>query len=320
MERWITLSHSARPLDFSRSSRAFLLERFNQGARLENLPPFLSLGRAGAPQWANNITVWIWCDTREELRLLAFIRRGYTVNHGYVDVERERLVICGHDRLEICDPRGSIRSKVSHPWFAGGHTVHANHLGSYIVACSASDAVLTVDAASLVLKDAWRIPPSLYEENYSLTTSADVRAHYIPTDLQISHLNCATPTPRYVLLTCFIQGSIVKVLPDSTTSELTTGYVGCHGARLAADGRIYFADSPQGRLVWLDAVGARLATLSLRTEWLHDAVELSENLYACAIGDRNELCVVNVWDGTTVCSRPLEMYGATPCLLGTGVL
>ena len=318
MKRWITLSHSARPLDFSRSDRISLVERFARTDRLSCLPSFRSLDDTTAPHWANNLTLWTWNGRRDDLQLTAFVQRSYTINHAYLDINQDRLVVCAHDALEICGRQGAIRERASHPWFAGGHTVEANADGDYVVACSASDSVLTVDYESLDITNTWRVPCTLYPTNYDLTLRDDVRAHYIPTDMQISHLNSASPTTTHVVLTCFIQGSIVKLFPDGTILELVKGHTGCHGGRTSGDGRTYFSDSPQGQIVWLDAVGHTLMTVDLQTAWLHGAIELSESRYACAVGDANELRVIDPTSGTTVHAVDLSSYGATPCLLGAG--
>jgi len=317
MPTWITLSHSARKLDLSRSSASQLKDRFSNPNRLDNLPPFETLDNAGAPSWENNITVWAWNSKTRTLQLGNFIRWNYTVNHAFCDYSRARLIICAHDKLEICSLAGTMLSQVSHPWFAGGHTVHTDSANNYVVACSSSDSVLTICSEKLRIVKMWRIPSKLYQTNYNLDSGSDVRLHYICNDQQISHLNSAFPTPHFLLVTCFIQGSIVKVYADGLTEELVSGFVGCHGARLTRNGDIYFSDTPSGKIIWLDASGMHLSECDLNTTWLHDAIELPHDLYACAVGDSNELRIIERSSGVTVGSYSMAEFGATPCLLNS---
>lgn len=317
MHYWLTLSHSVRLLDLSRSSPDELFRRFNSRDRLEGLPPLASLDSSLAPSWANNISVWYW-NPSTGLKLVRLIERNYTVNHAAVLGNGRGLAVCAHDRLEFCDTEGEVHSEFTHPWFGGGHTVY-EHRGDYIVSCSASDSVLRIGGAELVVRDIWRIPPELYGSNYALTLRDDVRRNYIPTDLQISHVNCAYPTARSTLVTCFIQGSVVDVRQSGSFDVLASGFVGCHGARRARDGHVYFCDTPRGRIVHIDPTTGRFAFTELSSTWLHDAVELTIGVYACAVGDRNSLEVIDRRDGTVLEAYALADLGATPCLLWSGM-
>jgi len=314
---WLTLSHSARPLDFSRSSRDALIARFGSPERLLFLPSFEELTEVDAPHWSNNITVWSW-NAKSGLELVLFLERPYTVNHALVNGCFESLVVCAHDHLEFCSLTGDVDHEVTHNWFAGGHTVYRDDSGNLVVSCAASDSVLTFDGASQHVVDAWRLPPNLYGVNYSLSIDADVRRHYIGNDAQISHINSAYPWRGMIFLTCFIQGSILCVRGDGTVRELLSGFVGCHGAKISGKGGLYFADSPRGEIVWTQGDGSIAAKISCNSSWLHDVVWLCDDYYACAIGDRNELAIIETGTNTALEVLDLSRFGETPCLLSSG--
>lgn len=312
---WFLLSHSARKLDFRRSSEASLLERFGDKDRLNNLPRFDKLDGAHAPSWPNNISIWK-LDSREETVIFhSLIERNYTVNSALIDVKRKRLVICAHDALEICDLNGNIEKKYSHPWFAGGHTVVQNRRGNYLVSCSSSDATLEFCAKNGSLIEASRIPCKIYGENYQLSSTSDVRKHYIPNDLQVSHLNSAYDCGRTTILSCFIQGAILEIGSNGEPCVIAENFIGCHGARRSYDGKIYFSHSPSGKLIWINRLG-NIFEFDLSTTWLHDSLEIKPGLFVCAIGDRNKIALVDTKKKLTLKEIDLSSYGSTPCLFG----
>jgi hypothetical protein len=85
--------------------------------------------------------------------------------------------------------------------------------------------------------------------NYELTPAMPVNRHYIHNDIQLGHLNSAYPDGKNgCYLSTLAQGDIGHVSEDGQYEVLARGYVGCHGIRVAQNGRdLYFSDSCSGR-------------------------------------------------------------------------
>ncbi|MGH7485852.1 MAG: hypothetical protein ACREMY_09665, partial [bacterium] len=79
--------------------------------------------------------------------------------------------------------------------------------------------------------------------------------------------------------------------------ELCRGFVGCHGARMSAEGEIYFADSTAGTLVFLTPAGRIARRFATGSRWLHDVQQIAGSVYAFALADRNELRVYDIASG-----------------------
>lgn len=312
----ICLSHSSRPFEALRASPGSLAQRFSRDDRLDKLPEWRCLGPGGVPSWRNNISVWDFTSgLLEPPRLVSFVERDFTANHAVVD--DGELLVCGSTFLELCDLSGERRRCTSHNWFAGGHTV-ATSDGEIIVSCSASDAVLWFDRQTLELTRHWRVPPDVFGKNYDISPADDVREHYIATDYQLAHLNCAYPLGRgRVLITAFIQGSLGIVARNGGYRKIASGYVGAHGGRMSGKRRntYYFADTPGGALVEVSEGGVKLRRCAVRSEWVHDVLWLDGSYFLFAVSDRNALELWDVDQCMNIWSVDVSPYGETALLL-----
>lgn len=283
------LTHSARPMDFPRAELNYLTKRYASPDRLKNLPPLATLPPESGPNYTGNISLWCWdseCDLRP--RLVEFIRKDYKAQHAVV--VGDELVVCGTTRLEVFPLVGSkerpLRT-ISHPWFAGGHTVFVDGEGNYVVSCSAPDAVLVFNRTGDLLR-VLRVPADLYGTNYELQPANDLREHYISNDLQLAHLNCSYPTNRGVLCTLLIPGAIGLFAPDGSYREIKRGYVGCHAAKWnPRTDTLYFADSCNGNIVELNWDGRIIRRHHLNSVWLQDVTAFDSFSYLVGASDRN---------------------------------
>jgi len=326
----LTLSHSSRRTNLARCSADFLTRRFGAPDRLRDLPPFESLPPP-EPLYSGAVSLWrVEVDGAGgvALRPLGAVRDREKIQHavplGGTDllvayeqrVERWRLPApispISARRAELpridraaCAPR-SIVGRWEHPWLAGLHTVAPLPGDRALLACSASDALLVLDLASGAVERAFRMPAALYGRNYELTPAMDLRRHSIGDEQQSTHVNAAHPFDggRRAVVSTLIQGAIgVFDLATGAYEELARGFVGCHGARVSAAGEVYFADSPAGHLVFLDAAGRVARRFDAGSRWLHDVQQLAGPLYAFALADANELAVWDVDRGVRLWRR-----------------
>ena len=132
--------------------------------------------------------------------------------------------------------------------------------------------MLILDLASGEVERTLRFPAALYGQGYELTPEADLRRHAIPDEAQTTHVNAAHRAggSRLVVST-FIPGAIGRFdLATGGYEELCRGFVGCHGARVSAEGEVYFADSTAGALVFLTPEGTVARRFATGSRWLHD--------------------------------------------------
>ena len=317
---WLTLTHSARELDFDRSSRASLQERFSDHRRLENLEPFAGLNNSSLPSWSNNVSLWE-VDLQGSATLHNWMEFDFTVNHAYLRDGEDSLMLCRTDRIEIRTLEGELVAQGSDPWMAGGHTIFPDG-DHWIVSCSASDAALKFDS-DLVAVDARRLPSAL-GQNYDLQRDDDVRLHYIANDAQVGHVNCVSVRDDVLLWTCFIGGEIVKTrkFGDLSWFEIVaSGFTGCHGARHTHDGSlIYFADTTSGSVIWLNEAGRIVERYETGSIWLHDVQQIAGTLYALSLSDTNELLILDSSDHVVRSRIDLGRFGETALLLAAGIL
>ena len=190
----------------------------------------------------------------------------------------------------------SVQERFTHPHLAGLHTVQQLDDGRTLASCSASDAVLVCDLNEGSAQ-CFRMPANLYGQNYSLTPEKDLRRHYIPDEYQTTHINAASAdqTGRRVVVSTLIQGAIgIFDVQSGEYAEVSRGHVGCHGARFDCSGRIYFADSTRGGLVFLNERGAEDRRVEVGSFWLHDVCQLYGAVYAFSLADLNELRICDI--------------------------
>lgn len=241
---YLCLTHSSRPVDFAQCALNYLTKRYALPDRLKNPPPLESLSDEYVPTYLGNVTVWKYnSGFYEKPQLVTFLEKDYKAQHAVIF--DGKLIICGAAFLEIYSTNDNyIPMRMSHPWFSGGHTVFPNDSGELIVSCSASDALLIFEITTGVVKQILRMPEELYGRNYNLLSDDDLRKHYIPNDLQLTHINCGYPTEKGFLVSSLIHGTIGLFDFDGKYREICTGFVGCHGVRTRPelDG-FYFSDS-----------------------------------------------------------------------------
>jgi hypothetical protein len=323
----LTLTHSSRRTNLARCSVQFLEKRFGDPRRLGAAPAFASLPPAAA-LYSGGIS-FFRVERRAgawQVRWLGARRSRERIQHAAFADARHLLVGFEHhletwrlaqpaDAAERLRPRDfQLAARTDHPHLAGLHTVAPLPGGGAVLACSAPDAILVVDAGGAVSRSL-PLPASHFPRAWPLTTGMDLRRHYVPDLFQAAHLNAAAPdrSGRWTAVSTLIQGAIgVYDLARERYEEVTRGFVGCHGARFDDAGRIYFADSTAGALVTLDANGRIARRFALGSRWLHDVQQLAGSVYAFADAERNELTVYDVERGTLLYRRafatwPLEI-------------
>ncbi len=309
----LLLTHSSRTTNLERCSREFLRRRFAGEPRLGARPPFESLPPARALYCGSLSFVRVAAGGgAASCRLLGCVKRKRKIQHAamldgasvlvgfehHLELWRLAAPIEELERVRAGDI--SIERCYEHPHLAGLHTVAPVAPGEVALACAAPDAVLLLDLASGRVRRTLRMPEALYGAGYPLEPAMDLRAHYIDDERQTTHLNAAHPVDggRALAVSTLIQGAVgLFDLSSGGYEELTRGFVGCHGARADAAGRIYFVDSPRGELVRLDRRGQAVWRFPVGSSWLHDAVELGESLFAFALADANALEIWNVETG-----------------------
>jgi hypothetical protein len=292
----LCVTHTERPVDRQRCSLNFLEKRYASPQRLPPRLPFDEL----LPAWRHSThtgdaTVWDFPgDDFTRPRLLAHLHPTEP-GHKLQDVlwHQGRLWVLGVDRLDVYDADLAHTARITDPWLSGGHTVTADGHGRLLVSCSASDAVLVIDERSHEVVHALRLPEELYGVNYPLARGDSVTDHYIPNDLQLTHLNCASPWRGGIVVSTLIQGAIGWFDPAQQYHELLRGFVGCHGVRAeAGTDQLYFCDSCLGALVFWTSQRGIHSRLAADSAWLHDAQQLEGELFALSVADRNQVELV----------------------------
>jgi hypothetical protein len=306
-------THATRPMDFARASLHYLTRRYAAADRLTHVPPLASLSRETAAPATGKVTLWSWNSEQDSApRLVEVLQRPHTTQHAIVDAGE--LVVCGTSCLEIfplVGDKAAPRQVITHPWFAGGHTVFVDADGNYVVSCSAPDALLVFDRAGGLVRT-HRVPDDLYGRNYLLGSDDDLREHYVSNDLQLTHINCGFPTPRGLLCSMLIPGAIGLFTPEGSFREITRGFTGCHAAKWNPhDDSLYFADSCNGNVVELTWEGRIRERSRLNSVWMQDVVLFQPGLYLAALSDQNLFTLWNAREGQAVWSVSGEAFGVT---------
>lgn len=316
----LLLTHSSRTTCPERCSREFLARRFGRPERLRQLPPLASLPPA-RPLYRGALSFFdLTVDGAGGLscRFAGAVKSERKIQHAVMigaaevlvgfehEVERWRLPAPVAAARRIGGRRIVVERCYEHPHMAGLHTVALLPDGRAALACSAPDAVLLLDLESGRVEASLRMPADLYGFNYDLGPATDLRAHYIDDEQQTTHLNAAHPVDggRQLAVSTLIPGAVgLFDLETGGYRELVRGFVGCHGARAGADGRIYFSDSPRGELVHLGCDGRVESRFRTGSRWLHDAVQLAGDWYAFALSDSNELRICDAASGALLYRR-----------------
>ena len=306
----VLISHSSRRWFADHCDRGYLASRFAKPDRLRSVPPFESLPPNQAP-YHGMLSV-----LRIELS-----RAGVDshVARHYTSVEKVVHAATMTDRVLLCFDAGmavfpraranagidiDVRAgeRLSDPWFGGLHTVIPIDRRTCLVSSSGADGILWLDVEQKKVVRRWRLPAERYGTNYALDETTSLTDHYIPNDLQLGHLNCASPDGRGgVYFSVLGQGDVGHLDPSGACDILASGHVGCHGVRYSAQlGWVYFCDSCGGRLMRIDGDGRSTVLFDAGSRWLHDAVHLSDGLFLLALGDRNQLVLADAHAGRRV--------------------
>jgi hypothetical protein len=294
----VMLTHTSRHWDSTRCSREDLIRRYENPRRLLDLPPSEDLPPPPTHLYRGGLSILDLAVDGGGARILArrSIDSPFKIQHA--TLTGARLVLCFESflavlptpdaPLENVDLRPGSPWRIDDNWFSGLHTVFPVNDDICIVSSSGSDAALWVDLRSRKVIRRWRLPSDIYGVNYELTPEMPVTRHFIHNDIQLGHLNCACPDGKggcYV--STLAQGDIGHVDEDGRYSLLARGYVGCHGVRVAQNGRdVYFSDSCSVR-----------ERCSIDSRWLHDVEQAAPDLYVFCLGDRNEVALVDVTNG-----------------------
>lgn len=304
----ILLTHSSRPVDFNECSYQVLVDRYADPERLKNLPPLESLPHIDTRRhYKGGLSVLelTLSGGQANVRRVNYLDPGFKIQHAaMVD---GRLVLCLEDALLLLDdPRAPFPEvppvRIEDPWFAGLHTVFPSGDGRCVVSASAPDAAMEVDLESQSVVRRLRLPSEIYGQHYALDDTCWLSEHYIYNDLQVAHMNCAWPTSDgSVYVSSLIHGDIGRFARDGSYEILLRGHIGCHAARVTADGKtLYFADSCHGALVLCETTGAIRDRIQVQSKWLHDVQHVSGDVFVLCLADKNLLVI---WDAKE--RRPL---------------
>lgn len=310
----IALTHSNRRMELERCSRESLKKRYSSKDRLKDIPPFEKLAPINEYKMYNLGVVSFYVVLKDlnnhiSFKILGSLKTKKKIQHA-IFMDEKNIIIAYESSLELWGINKPIRQYESlktsdfsiirvyeHPHFSGLHTVSMLSEKLAVISASASDAILVLDLESGKLVNNIRMPEELYGENYKITESMDLRNHYIHNDLQTTHINSAYPDKikNSVLVSALIPG-VVGCFNLSTKKyhELTSGHIGCHGARVSDEGMIYFSDSTTGRLLSVEGEGHINELYDVESKWLHDALQIENDIYAFSIADRNELRIVDI--------------------------
>jgi len=313
------LTHSSRHTDLQQCSVNYLTRRYEDPERLKKLPPFEKLDPISEQEYlTGSVSIYrvlltngingvhfqhignIKGKGRERAQHAAMLNStdllvGY---EEYLELWRFRKPLQSIDR--ITKDIHYVEKEYHHPFFPGLHTVNPISKDHAVISCSAPDAILILNIETGQVAEILRMPQSIYGHNYDLVQEMDLWRHYIGNDYQTTHINSAYPMrdDRRILVSTLIQGAIgVFDLQDRSYKELFRGFVGCHGARVNDAGRIYFADSVTGCLVFLNDDGSITQRFCVNSRWLHDVHHIRGDIYAFSVADLNELHVYNIQTG-----------------------
>jgi hypothetical protein len=319
----LTLTHSSRATNLDRCSADFLVRRFGDPGRLRDLPPFASLPPA-AGLYSGGVSLYrVWMDRgRVRLEPCGQVRRRERIQHVALLAGDDLLVGFEHrlERWRLREPLDRSRRlraadvevawRFEHPHLVGLHTVEPLGDGRAALSCAAADAVLIVDLERGEVERTLRFPASLYGQGYELDETSDLRRHAIPDEAQTTHVNAAHRAGgSRLVVSAFIPGAIGRFdLETGGYEELCRGFAGCHGARVSAEGEIYFADSTAGALVFLREDGAVARRFPVGSRWLHDVLQIAGSVYAFALADRNELRICDVARGELLWRRRFHRW------------
>ena len=295
-------------------SREHLTRRFEKPDRLAKRPPYECLPPIHS-RFDGSLSFYRVAEAAKGVTVTPAgnIRSQKKIQHALA-LDAQNLLVGFETHLEqwffpksltrgapISEKSFRIEKTIRHPHLPGLRTVNRLDRDRVVVASAAADAVLLVNWVSGLVEKTLSLPCDLYGHGYDLTPEMDLARHYIGNQHQRTHLNSGYAHDGKVVISTLIQGAIgVFDLESGAYRELTRDHVGCHGARFNSEGEVYFVDSCSGQLIFLDAVGRPSRSYRVGSLWLHDAVQISDRLYAFALADSNELQVHDIHNESMV--------------------
>ncbi len=285
----LCVSHSSRGFLEARCAINALEKRFSP-ERLEKLPAFETVKSIeSAVPFEGQLTLWkIGRENQYQLQFVGEYKPAYKVQSA--TFWGDYLLVYGADRLEVLDVDFKVTKVITDPWLAGGHTIYMDEKGFALVTSAPSNSVLRIDLEQGKVVE--RIPmPKKYGEGYVLGTDDSVHQHFVPTDIQPTHVNCAYPLEKGFLATLLIPGAVCYFGEDRQSREIICGFRGCHGGKFDWETReMFFTDSPAGLVWWVDfKTGVIKERFQIESKWIHDAERVEDGIFAVGLADKNEL-------------------------------
>lgn len=304
----ICVSHSSRPFVEARASLNSLEQRFSKRS-LENLPPLEKIsGIESAVPYSGMLTLWAVDDTNSSINFVREYDPGFKVQ--FATFVGDTLLVYGSDRLQVLDTKFDVINTITDPWLVGGHTLFLDEKGYAWATAAPANALLKVNLEEGKVIE--RIfAPAIYGKGYELTLENDMRIHYVPTDLQPSHVNCAVPTKLGLLVTFCIPGAVGLFDKDGQYREVARGMRGCHGARYDEErGRIFVTDSPAGIIWFIDPKnGTFTKRYKFETVWLHDADKVEGDVFVASVADHNTLSLFDINNDVIIDEKDCSPFG-----------
>ncbi len=323
----LLITHATFPYDPAQASREFTEARYSRPERFAALPPFETLAPADQRNVYHGALSCLDLEITSGHPTLSAVRCIDSVCKIQHAIEMDgRLILCMEDFLcvlpshdhRLTGTESAVRSsyRIDDPWFAGLHTVVPAGPGHCLVSAAGPDAVLLVDLAARCVVKRWRLPESIYGKNYDLTPQMSVHDHYIQNEFQLGHVNSAVPDGEGgCWLTTLGQGDVGHFDAAGNYKILAHGFVTAQGLRRSNDGSyLYFTESAAGRLIRLGLDGKTRVIAQVNSVWLEGAVQLTDDLFAFLLGDRNEMVVCCVSSQTEFGRFNLAPRGAGPVL------
>jgi len=314
----LCLTHSSRVTDITRCSINAFTRRYSDPLRLKRLPPFHTLRpEKDYLAYFGALSIYNVHGDQEALHLkcLSMLRDKHKIQHAIL-FDHETIAILYESFLKIVKfdyskPKTfKLERIVEHPLFAGLHSIEKTHNNTLLISASAADSVLEISISGK-LERTLPMPKEYYGEGYKITHKTDLHKHYIANDYQTTHINMASMTKdkKYILVSALIPGAIGRFNYETEEyDEITRGFLGCHGCREASDGRIYFSDSVNGNIVFLNKKNQVAERYGVRSRWLHDAVEISPRIFSFTLSDSNSLEILNLDTGRKLYRKKYPKY------------
>ncbi len=313
----LCVTHSSRRFVEARCSINALEQRFGASKKAKTPPPFETLNNVhDAVQFSGALSLWQYHPESRKLTYLKKYDPGYKIQSAAFS--GDHLLVYGHDRLEVLDRDFKVVNTIKDRWLAGGHTVYFDADGHAWITSAASNAIMKVDVAAGRVVERIAMPAQ-YGRPYDLTPEHDVREHFIPTDHQPTHVNCAFPAGDHVYVTLWVPGVVGCFDRQRNYRELVHGFRGCHGGKIdRATGDLYLTDSPSGIIWFFDVnTGAIRKRLRLDSLWLHDAEQVDGDVFAAGLSDKNELLLIDTKTGDIIHQADCASLGQSVMFVST---